>query len=145
MPEGALVTRAPAADGVGMEVGHRISVDTVHLEPVAHVYVAVVPDLSGALPRSIDDVAVEGEANWGQGLGDARYHVGHGVACTVAGRDAAGTSRRGLLGRRHHAGRETLEVVVALGRVSSTKALVNFLLSIGWHIGAGVEQVHIIG
>jgi hypothetical protein len=54
-----------------VEVGHRISVDAVDLETVADVDVAVVPKLSRALPGCVDDVTIEGETNWSEGLGDS--------------------------------------------------------------------------
>ena len=64
LSEAALVSRAPAADCVGVEVSHRVSVVAIDLEPVAHVDVAIVPKVAVVLPGSVNDVAVEGETNW---------------------------------------------------------------------------------
>ena len=84
MPKSTLVARAPTADCVRVEGSHRISVDAVDLKAIADVHIAVVPGLRRGLPRSIDDVTVEGEAHRSQSLRDARDHVGQGVACAVA-------------------------------------------------------------
>ena len=62
--EARLVARAPASNRVGMECGHRVAVSAVNLKAVADVNVAVAPEVGAVLPRSIDDVTVESDANW---------------------------------------------------------------------------------
>ncbi len=78
-----LVARAPASNRVGMECGHRVAVSAVNLKAVADVNVAVAPEVGAVLPRSIDDVTVESDANWLKNLLNTVSHVGRGGRSAV--------------------------------------------------------------
>jgi len=66
-----------------VEARHGVAVGAVHLEAVADIDVAVVPEVGAVLPRPVDDVPVERDADSLEGLLHAARHVGGGGGGTV--------------------------------------------------------------
>ena len=73
--KGGLVSWTPAADCVGMEAGHSITVSPIDLDSIADVDIAWSPLRSRALPRSVHDVPVKSNTDWCESLSHAAHHV----------------------------------------------------------------------
>jgi len=87
-----------------VEGRHGVAVGAVHLEAVADVDVAVAPEVGVVLPRPVDDVPVESNADSLESLLHAARHVGGGRGATVLEACARLRLVRELLRRGGHAG-----------------------------------------
>ena len=125
-----------------MEGRHSVAVGAVDLEAVADVDVAVAPEVGVVLPRPVDDVPVESNADSLESLLHAARHVGGGRGATVLEACARLRLVRELLRRGGHAGREAVVVVEGDLRGHTAQAVVALALeSSRGHCRLGVERI----
>ena len=128
-----------------MEARHGVAVGAVHLEAVADIDVAVAPEVGVVLPRPVDDVPVERDADSLEGLLHAARHVGGGGGVTVLEACARLGLVRELLRRGAHAGRGAVVVVEGSLRVHAAKTEVALALERrSGQVRVGVERVEVL-